>query len=158
MVNIVIAWQDSLQDPHPMPLLQETPFLNDPFISIMEVVYLFFEPSYIWALILCEAVFQKLVIQWWTKLSSSPSHGTYILLKGDSKNLINKEVNKIVVLCSNGSGGDMMMCQRVPQSGGDVGRKWGDLEASWRRWYMTWNLKNETEPSMPIEGKSTCCW
>lgn len=63
MVNIVIAWQDSLQDPHPMPLLQETPFLNDPFISIMEVVYLFFEPSYIWALILCEAVFQKLVIQ-----------------------------------------------------------------------------------------------
>lgn len=46
-----------------MPLLQETPFLNDPFISVMEVVYLFFEPSYIWALILCEAVFQKLVIQ-----------------------------------------------------------------------------------------------
>ena len=83
IVNIAIAWQDSLQGPYPVPLLQETPFLNDPFISTMEVVYFFFEPGCTWALILCEAVFQKLMIQWWTKLSSSHTHGTYILLKGD---------------------------------------------------------------------------
>lgn len=61
MLNVVIMGQDSRQGPHQMPLLQETPFLNDTFASVMDVVYLFFEP--IWALILCEAVFLKLVIQ-----------------------------------------------------------------------------------------------